>query len=106
MNVRRLVIFLEQSIYRGMQWVVFEPNDEATWAAIRRAVENFLVTVWRTGALLGARPDEAFFVECDLTTTTQDDIDNGWLICLIGVAPVRPDEFVIVRIAHKTLEAR
>ena len=104
-NVRRLFIFLVQSIDRGTQWVVFEPNDEATWAAVRRAVENFLVTVWRTGALLGTTPDEAFFVKCDRTTMTQDDIDNGRLICLIGIAPVKPAEFVIVRIAHKTLEA-
>jgi len=103
--VRRLFIYLEQSIYRGTQWVVFEPNQEATWAAVRTAVANFLTTVWRSGALVGTTPDEAFFVKCDRSTMTQDDIDNGRLICLIGVAPVRPAEFVILRIGQKTMEA-
>jgi len=103
--VRRLFIFLEQSIVRGTQCVVFEPNKEATWTAVRTAVSNFLTTVWRSGALVGTTPDEAFFVKCDRTTMTQDDIDNGRLICLIGVAPTRPAEFVIFRIGQKTVEA-
>jgi phage tail sheath protein FI len=97
-NVRRLLIFIETSIDGGTQWVVFEPNVERTWLALRAAIESFLVTVWRSGALAGARPDEAFFVKCDETTMTQDDIDNGRLVCLVGVAPVKPAEFVIVRI--------
>jgi phage tail sheath protein FI len=105
-NVRRLFIFLEQSIDRGTQWVVFEPNSEPTWIAIRQSVTNFLRTVWRNGALMGTTENEAFFVRCDHTTMTQDDIDNGRLICLIGVAPVRPAEFVIFRISQKTLEAQ
>jgi phage tail sheath protein FI len=105
LSVRRLFIFLEQSIDRGTQWVVFEPNEEATWEAVRTSIANFLTTVWRSGALLGATPEEAFFVKCDRTTMTQDDIDNGRLIYLIGIAPVKPAEFVIFRIGQKTQEA-
>jgi phage tail sheath protein FI len=104
-NVRRLFIFIEQSIDRGTQWAVFEPNDEQTWSAIRTSISAFLRTVWRNGALMGTTQDEAFFVKCDRTTMTQDDIDNGRLICLIGVAPVKPAEFVIFRISQKTMEA-
>ncbi len=104
-NVRRLFIYLEQSIYRGTQWVVFEPNEQTTWTAVRTAISNFLTTVWRTGALSGATAEEAFFVTCDRTTMTQDDIDNGRLISMIGVAPTRPAEFVIFRIGQKTMEA-
>lgn len=97
-NVRRLMIFLEASIDRGLQWVVFEPNAEELWARVRRAVTNFLTVVWRNGALEGTSAEQAFFVKCDRTTMTQTDIDNGRLICVIGVAPVKPAEFVIVRI--------
>ena len=104
-NVRRLFIFIEQSIDRGTQWAVFEPNSEPTWIAVRTSITNFLRTVWRNGALMGTTQDEAFFVKCDRTTMTQDDFDNGRLICLIGVAPVKPAEFVIFRISQKTLEA-
>jgi phage tail sheath protein FI len=104
-NVRRLFIFIEQSIDRGTQWAVFEPNSEPTWMAVRTSITNFLRTVWRNGALMGTTQDEAFFVRCDRTTMTQDDFDNGRLICLIGVAPVKPAEFVIFRISQKTLEA-
>ena len=104
-NVRRLFIFIEQSIDRGTQWAVFEPNYEATWIAIRLSITAFLRTVWQNGALAGVTQDEAFFVKCDRTTMTQDDFDNGRLICLIGVAPVKPAEFVIFRISQKTLEA-
>jgi phage tail sheath protein FI len=87
-----------------MQWVVFEPNTERTWANVRRVVTDFLFRLWRDGALLGTTPDEAFFVKCDRTTMTQDDIDNGRLICLIGIAPARPAEFVIFRISQKTAD--
>jgi phage tail sheath protein FI len=104
-NVRRLFIFIEQSIDRGTQWAVFEPNSEPTWIAIRTSITNFLRTIWRNGALMGTSEEEAFFVKCDRTTMTQDDFDNGRLICLIGVAPVKPAEFVIFRISQKTLEA-
>ncbi|MBS0168395.1 MAG: phage tail sheath subtilisin-like domain-containing protein [Nitrospira sp.] len=104
-NVRRLLIFLEDSIDRGLQWVVFEPNAEELWARVRRAVTNFLTTVWRNGALEGTTPAEGFFVKCDRTTMTRDDIDNGRLICMIGVAPVKPAEFVIIRIGLWTADA-
>jgi len=103
-NVRRLFIFVEESIEEGTQWVVFEPNDEPLWARVRQTITNFLTTTWRSGALQGAKADEAFFVKVDRTTMTQDDIDNGRLICLIGIAPVKPAEFVIFRIQQKTLE--
>lgn len=105
-NVRRLLIFLEDSIDRGLQWVVFEPNAEELWARVRRAVSNFLTTVWRNGALEGATVEQAFFVKCDRTTMTRDDIDNGRLICVIGVAPVKPAEFVIIRIGLWTADSQ
>ncbi|MFL5256240.1 MAG: phage tail sheath family protein, partial [Rhodopila sp.] len=100
--VRRLLIFIEKSIDVGLQWVVFEPNAEPLWARVRFAIESFLTTVWRNGALEGTKPSQAFFVICDRTTMTQADIDNGRLICLIGVAPVKPAEFVIIRIGLMT----
>ncbi len=99
-NVRRLFIFLEESIDEGTQWVVFEPNDEKLWARVKRTINEFLTRVWRDGALMGTKPEEAFFVKVDRTTMTQDDIDNGRLIVLIGVAPVKPAEFVVFRIAQ------
>src|SRR5437660_5625374 len=99
-NVRRLFIFLEASLDRGTQWVVFEPNDELTWARVRQSVSMFLTTVWRNGALMGRTAEQAFFVKCDRTTMTQDDIDNGRLILIVGVAPVKPAEFVIIRISQ------
>jgi uncharacterized protein len=104
-NVRRLFIFVEQSIDKGTRWVLFEPNAESTWANVRRIVTNFLVQLWRDGALLGTTSDEAFFVKCDRTTMTQDDIDNGRLMCLIGIAPVRPAEFVIFRVRQNTADS-
>lgn len=104
-NVRRLFIFVEQSIDRGTQWAVFEPNSEITWISLRASITNFLRTVWRNGALMGTTQEEAFFVRCDRTTMTQDDFDNGRLICLIGIAPVKPAEFVIFRISQKTLDS-
>jgi phage tail sheath protein FI len=101
-NVRRLFIFLEESIDEGTQWVVFEPNDEKLWARVKQTINQFLTRVWKDGALMGTTPEEAFFVKCDRSTMTQDDIDNGRLIVLIGVAPVKPAEFVIFRIAQWT----
>jgi uncharacterized protein len=100
-NVRRLFIFIEHSIDRGTQWVVFEPNSEALWERVRRVVSSFLLTVWRDGALMGKTAEEAFFVKCDRSTMTQADIDNGKLIVLVGIAPVKPAEFVIFRIGQK-----
>ena len=103
--VRRLLIFIEASIDRGLQWVVFEPNAEPLWARVKRSIVNFLTQVWRDGALEGTKPEEAFYVKCDRTTMTQTDIDNGRLIILVGVAPVKPAEFVIVRIGLWTAQA-
>ncbi len=105
-NVRRIFIFVERSIDVGTQWVVFEPNDEKTWARVRQSITNFLTTVWRSGALFGSKAEEAFFVRCDRTTMTQDDIDNGRLICVIGIAPVKPAEFVIFRIQQKLIDQK
>jgi phage tail sheath protein FI len=105
-NVRRLFIYVEESIDKGTQWVVFEPNDEPLWARVRQTITNFLTTTWRNGALQGLTPAEAFFVKCDRTTMSQDDIDNGRLICVIGIAPVKPAEFVIFRIQQKTLDSK
>lgn len=105
-NVRRLFLFLEHSIDRSTQWAVFEPNNERLWASIRQSIEDFLVNVWRTGALMGTKPEEAFFVRCDRTTMTQNDLDNGRMICLIGVAPTYPAEFVIFRIGQWTADAQ
>ena len=99
-NVRRLFLYLEESIERGTQWVVFEPNNEKLWDRVKQTITQFLTTAWKSGALLGTTPEQAFFVKCDRTTMTQDDIDNGRLICIIGVAPVKPAEFVIFRIAQ------
>jgi phage tail sheath protein FI len=99
-NVRRLFLFLEESIENGTQWVVFEPNDEKLWARVKQTIGQFLTKVWKDGALMGSTPEEAFFVKCDRTTMTQSDIDNGRLIVMIGVAPVKPAEFVIFRIAQ------
>jgi uncharacterized protein len=105
-NVRRLFIYLEHSIDKSTQWAVFEPNGHRLWANVRQTIEDFLLTEWQNGALLGAKPEEAYFVRCDRTTMTQNDLDNGRLICLIGVAPVRPAEFVIFRIGQWTADSK
>jgi phage tail sheath protein FI len=105
-NVRRLFIFLEHSIDLATQWAVFEPNGEALWRNVTRTIEDFLDVQWRTGALLGQTPEEAYFVRCDHSTMAQNDLDNGRLICLIGVAPVKPAEFVIFRIGQFTADAQ
>jgi uncharacterized protein len=104
LNVRRLFIFIEDSIKQGTQWVVFEPNAEPLWALVTQAITNFLDSVWRTGALEGVKQEEAFFVRCDRSTMTEDDIANGRLIVQIGIAPVKPAEFVIFRFRQKTRE--
>lgn len=104
-NVRRLFIFIEESIKANTNWVVFEPNDETLWVRVKRTIEVFLTGLWRNGSLAGTSTDAAFFVNVDRTTMSQDDIDNGRLICVIGVAPVKPAEFVIFRITQKTGDA-
>jgi hypothetical protein len=105
-NVRRYFNYLERSIDQGTQWAVFEPNGERLWANIRETVNAFLYNEWVNGALLGGSQKEAFFVRCDRSTMTQNDLDNGRLVCLIGVAVLKPAEFVIFRIGQKTADAR
>ena len=99
-NVRRLFLFLEKSIERSTQWVVFEPNNQRLWARVKQSVSDFLMQVWKDGALMGTTPEQAFFVKCDETTMTPNEIETGKLIILVGVAPARPAEFVIFRLAQ------
>jgi phage tail sheath protein FI len=106
LNVRRYFVFLERSIDKGTQWAVFEPNGEELWANVRTTVEDFLFNEFQSNHLLGSKPSEAYFVRCDRTTMTQNDLDNGRLVCLVGVAPLRPAEFVIFRIGQKTADSR
>lgn len=105
-SVRRYFNYLEASIDRSTQWAVFEPNGERLWDNVRNSVADFLFNEWKQGALLGLKPDEAFFVRCDRTTMNQNDLDNGRLVCLVGVAVVKPAEFVIFRIGQKTADAK
>ncbi len=105
-DVRRYFAYLEHSIDKGTQWAVFEPNGPALWGNVRRSIELFLLNEWRSGALLGTSPEQAYFVRCDLSTMTQNDLDNGRLVCLIGVAPVMPAEFVIFYIGQSTASSR
>lgn len=105
-NLRRYFAYLERSIDKGTQWAVFEPNGEALWANVRATVRDFLVNEWANGALLGDKPEKAFFVRCDRSTMTQNDLDNGRLVCLIGVAPLRPAEFVIFRVGQWTADQK
>jgi phage tail sheath protein FI len=101
-NIRRLLTYLEQSIEKGIGWVVFEPNNEGLWNMVKQSIAEFLMRCWRQGAFVGSKPDEAFFVKCDRTTMSQDDIDNGRIIMIVGVAPLKPAEFVIFRIGQWT----
>jgi phage tail sheath protein FI len=101
-RIRRLLNYLEQSIDKATQFVVFEPNDQRLWVSVQRAIEDLLHTVWSNGLLEGRTVDEAYFVRCDRTTMTQDDLDNGRLVLLVGVAPAKPAEFEILRISQPT----
>ncbi|VVB85660.1 Phage tail sheath protein subtilisin-like domain protein [uncultured archaeon] len=105
-NLRRYFAYLEHSIDKGTQWAVFENNSERLWANVKSTVEDFLFNEWKSGHLMGESVKEAYFVRCDRSTMTQNDIDNGRMICLIGVAPVRPAEFVIFRIGQKLLDTK
>ncbi len=105
-SLRRYFAYLERSIDRGTQWAVFENNGPALWANVRRTIEDFLYNEWRNGGLLGEKPEKAYFVRCDRSTMTQNDLDNGRLVCLIGVSPVRPAEFVIFRIGQWTADSQ
>lgn len=100
LNVRRYFNYLEESILLGTQWCVFEPNDDTLWGKIRRSIEAFLIMEWRKGALFGLTPAEAFYVKCDGENNTAESIDVGQVLCEIGVAPVKPAEFVIFRLAQ------
>lgn len=101
-SVRRFMIFLEQSIQQGLQWAVFKSNGPALWEVVRRTVEKFLVTMWRFGAFKNQTQDDSFFVRCNQETMTQNDIASGRLVCLVGVAPSNPAEFIAVRITVQT----
>jgi phage tail sheath protein FI len=96
--VRRLALFLEESLYRGLQWAVFEPNDEPLWAQIRLNVGAFMHQLFRQGAFQGGSPRDAYFVKCDKDTTTQNDINLGIVNVLVGFAPLKPAEFVVLKI--------
>jgi hypothetical protein len=95
-NVRRFAIFLEDSLYAGTKWAMFEPNGEPLWAKLRASIDNFMLSQWRNGALVGSTPPQAYFVKCDSTTTTLADIDNGVVNVMVGFAAMRPAEFVII----------
>jgi phage tail sheath protein FI len=99
-NVRRLFNYIAESIMEGTQWSVFEPNDERLWMQLRIAASNFLTRTWREGALFGATPEQAFFVKCDAETNPPDVIEAGQVICEIGIAPVKPAEFVVFRLSQ------
>jgi phage tail sheath protein FI len=105
-NIRRYFAFLEHSIDRGTQWAVFEPNGPRLWANIKRTVEDFLLDQWQGGAMLGDKPEQGFFVKCDRTTMTQNDLDNGRMVCLVGVAALTPAEFVIFRVGQWTADRK
>ena len=105
-NLRRYFAYLEHSIDKGTQWAVFEPNGDVLWASVRRSIDEFLLNEWTNHALLGDKPEQAYFVRCDRSTMTQQDLDSGRLVCLIGVAPLRPAEFVIFRIGQWTADAK
>lgn len=101
-NVRRYFDYLQRSLDRGTRWAAFERNDETLWSNLRSAIEAFLFDEWRNGALQGSKPEQAWFARCDRSTMTQDDIDQGRLVCLVGVAPLVPAEFVVLRITQST----
>ena len=99
-SVRRLFCMVEESIARGTQWIVFEPNDRPLWNMIDRDISAFLMGLWRDCALAGARPQEAFFVKCDAETNPQDVVDSGRVVALVGLAPVKPAEFIVFQVSQ------
>ena len=98
LNVRRLFNMIEESIVNSTRWIVFEPNDYTLWKSIRRDITAFLTLLWRDGALMGRTPQEAFFVKCDDETNPPESIDRGYVVTIIGIAPVKPAEFIVFRI--------
>jgi uncharacterized protein len=105
-NVRRLFLMIEQSIEIGTQWVVFEPNDETLWKRVTRNIGAFLLRIYNSGALMGKTPEEAFYVKCDAETNPPEVVDAGQMVCEIGIAPVKPAEFVIFRIGQMAGQAK
>jgi phage tail sheath protein FI len=105
-NTIRYRNYLTASLERGLAWTGFEPNAEQLWANVRRTVADFLFNEWQSGALLGDKPEQAYFVRCDRSTMTQNDLDNGRLVCMIGVAQLKPAEYIILRIGQMTADAR
>lgn len=103
LSVRRTVLYIEESVLRGTRWAYFEANNEQLWQRLRLQVEDFLMHLFRAGAFQGNRPDVAYFVKCDRETTTQQEIDSGYCNLLIGFAPLRPAEFIIIKLSHKTM---
>lgn len=103
-NVRRYCDYLQRSLDRGTRWAAFEPNGETLWKNLRSVIEDFLFDEWRSGALQGSKPEQAWFVRCDRSTMAQEDIDQGRLVCLVGIALRRPAEFVIFRLSQSTLD--
>jgi len=101
-NIRRLVAYIEQSLHQGLQWTVFENNGPALWAAVRSTIEGFLTNLWQSGSLVGKKQQDAFFVRCDQTTMTQNDIDAGRLVAIVGFAPLCPAEFIVLQITALT----
>ncbi|MCK6531315.1 phage tail sheath family protein, partial [Myxococcota bacterium] len=102
--VRRLALYIEETLYRGTQWVVFEPNDTPLWAQIRLNIGAFMHGLFRQGAFQGRTPRDAYFVKCDRETTTQNDINLGIVNIVVGFAPLKPAEFVIIKIQQMTGE--
>jgi phage tail sheath protein FI len=96
--VRRVALFIEETLYRGLKWVVFEPNDEPLWSQIRLNIGAFMNGLFRQGAFQGTTPAQAYFVKCDSETTTQDDIDRGIVNIVVGFAPLKPAEFVVLKL--------
>ena len=103
-NVRRYFAYLEHSIDAGTRWAVFEPNGDQLWANVQQSIASFLFKEWKSGALQGLKPEQAYFVRCDRATMTQNDIDNGRLVAIVGVAAIKPAEFVIFRIGQWTAD--
>lgn len=101
-NVRRLAVFVAQSISQRLQWAVFENNGPALWAALASSIEGFLSNLWQSGSLHGKKRHKAFFVRCDNATMTQNDIDSGRFVIIVGFAPVRPAEFIVLQITGQT----
>jgi phage tail sheath protein FI len=98
--VRRMTLFIEQTLLANLRWVVFEPNDEPLWTAIRSSIESFMLSLFKQGALQGSTPSQAFQVKCDSTTTTSTDQQNGIVNIVVAFAPLKPAEFVIIEIAQ------